>query len=106
MLHAAELERWNENEVELAEPVGNRCVFFEPLERLRVKVEHRLLVALHFLRIRLAMEHAVPASIALGSLHLKFTGGKCEEIGRNRLSLGIASAGAFAGNLVKRFGAV
>ena len=41
MLHPAELERRNQDEVELAERIRNRRVVLEPRERARVQVEDR-----------------------------------------------------------------
>ena len=45
MLHAAELERGDRDEVELAERIGNRRVVLEPGKRRGVQVEDRVAVA-------------------------------------------------------------
>ena len=88
MLHAAELERRNEHEVELAERVGNAGVLLEPGERRGVQVENRVAVARDFGGVGLAMEHAELAAVALGRFDLELAGGEGEEIGRDRLRFG------------------
>ena len=66
MLHAAELKRGDEQEVELAEGIGNAGVLLEPRERRGVQIEDRVAIARHLGGVGLAMEHAKRAAVALG----------------------------------------
>ena len=106
MFHAAELKRRNQDKIELPEAIWNSRVFLEPLERRSVKIEYGFLVAFDLLCIRLAMEHAVPASIAFCRLHLKFACSESEEVGRNRLRFGVPNSNAISTGLVKSLGTV
>ncbi len=85
MLHAAELERRDRDEVELAERVRNRGVALEKLERARVQIEDRLAIARHLGGVGFAMEHPERAAVALGGLDLEVAGDERHEIGRQRL---------------------
>src|SRR5215468_4503982 len=101
MLHTAELERRDQNEIELSETIRNAGVLLEPLQGRRMKIEDCLLVALDFPGIRLAVKHPVPTAIPFCALDLKFSGGKREEVCRNRLRFGIAHTHPIARCFVK-----
>ena len=88
MLHAAELERRNGDEVELAERIRDRGVVLEPGERRGVQVEDGVAVARDLGRVGLAVEHPELAAVPLRRLDRKPAGHEREQIGRNRLGLG------------------
>src|SRR5262249_22708452 len=81
-------------------------VFLEPVQRRRVKIEYRVLVAFDLLCIGFAMKHAVPTSVTVCSLHLKFACSKRKEVGRNRLRFRITDPSAISAHLVKSLGTV
>ena len=88
VLHAAELERGDRDEVELAERVGDGGVALEKLERARVQVENRVAVARHLGGVGLAMEHPEGAAVALGGLDLEIAGDERDQVGGQRLGFG------------------
>ena len=88
MLHAAELERRHEQEVELAERIGDAGVALEPLERGGVQIEDRVAVARDLRRVGFAVEHPERPAVALGGLDLEAAGGEREQVGRQRLGFG------------------
>ena len=57
MLHAAELERGHEQELELAERVRDPGVVFEPVERAGVQVEDRVAVSRDLRGVGLPVQH-------------------------------------------------
>ncbi len=87
VLHAAELERGDRDEVELAERVRDRRVALEELERAGVQIEDRVAIARHLGRVGFAMEHAEGAAVAFRGLDLEVAGDERDEIGRQRLGL-------------------
>ena len=68
VLHAAELERRDQHEIELAERVRDAGVVLEPGERRRMQVEDRVAVARDLGGVGLAMEHPERAAVALAGL--------------------------------------
>ncbi len=87
MFHAAELKRRHEQEVELAERIGDAGVAFHPVERRRMEIEDRVAIAGDLGRVGFAMEHPHRAAVAFGALDGELPCGEREEIGRNRLCL-------------------
>ena len=85
VLHAAELERRHEQEVELAERIRDAGVALEPGERRGVQIEDRVAVPRDFRGVGLAVEHAEPSAVSLGRLDLEAPGGEREEVRRKRL---------------------
>src|SRR5215510_203471 len=57
-----------------------------------MEIEDGLLVSFDFLRVRLAMKHAIPAAVTFCGLHLKLAGRESEQVSRDRLSLRITDA--------------
>ena len=88
MLHAAELERRDEQEIELAERIRNAGVLLHPVERRGVQIEDRVAVPRDLLRVGFAVEHPERAAVALGPLHRKPAGREREQIRGDRLRLG------------------
>ena len=78
----------------LPNSIGDAGVALEPGERRGVQVEHRVAIPGDLLRVGLAMEHAEDAAVPLGGLDLELPGGEREEVGRDRLRLGVADARA------------
>ena len=97
MFHPAELERRHQQEVELAERIGNAGVLLEPRERRGVQIEDRVAVARDLLGVGLAVEHAERAAVALGGLDLELAGREGEEIRRERLRFRESQASAITG---------
>lgn len=85
MLHAAELEAGDKNEIEFAEGVGLGGVVFQPGERLGVEVEDGFAIGGDFLGVCFPVEEAEFSSVALGFFDLEFTGGEGEEVGGDEL---------------------
>ena len=106
MLHAAELEGRDQDEVEFGERVGNAGVALEPLDGGGVEVEDRLAVARDLRRIGLTMEHRELASGPLRGLDLKTSGRKREQVGRNRRRLAEANRRRRAARFARLFGGV
>ncbi len=90
VLHPAELEGRREEEVELAEPIGDAGVLLEPGQRRGVEVEDGVAVARDLLLVGLAVEHPERAAVALRGLDLERARGKGEEIGGDRLGFRVA----------------
>ena len=106
MLHASELERRHEQEVELAPGVRNAGVAFEPGERRGVQVEDRIAVPRDFCRVGLAMEHPKRAAPTFGGLDRESSGGKREEVRGQRLGFRKRQADPAVGLAASRLDAV
>jgi hypothetical protein len=87
VLHAAELKRWDQHEVELAPRIFDVGVILQPLECLRMQIEERLAIARDLCRIRLAMKEPQCASVALRGLDGELASDEREEIRRQRRRL-------------------
>jgi hypothetical protein len=85
VLHPPELKRRDKQEIELSEGIADRGVLLEPFERGGMQVENRVAVSRHLRRIRLAVKHSEPSSVAGGGFDLITPRGKCEQIGRQRI---------------------
>ena len=106
VLHAAELKRRHEKEIELPPWIRAGCIAFEPGDRGRVEIENRVAVARDLGGIGLAVEHAERAALPFGGLDRETARGKREEIGRQRLGFGKGQAQPALGFASCRFGAV
>ena len=106
VLHAAELKRRHEQEVELAPGIRDGRIAFEPGDCRRVEIENRVAVARDLGGIGLAVEHAERAALPLGSLDRETARGKREEVGRQRLGFGKGQAQPALGFASCRLGAV
>ena len=85
VLHAAELKRRQEYEVEFFKrkfPVG---VGFQPIERLLVQIEDDLAIRRYLLGISLAVKEVEHPVAALRSFDREPAGSESEKIGRKRL---------------------
>ena len=103
VLHAPELKRRHQQEIELAERVGDPGVAFEPFQRCGVQIEDRVAVARDLGGVGLAVEHAEPPAVAIRGLDLKAAGGEREEVGRQRLRFGKRQRQPIAAVLPGRF---
>ena len=88
MLHAAELEGGHEQEIELAELIGDSGVALEPLKRRRMEVEDRVTVARDLRGVGFAVQHAERPAVALRLLHAELSRGEREQVGRDGLRRG------------------
>ena len=88
VLHATELERGNQHEVELAEGVRNGRVALEPLERRRVQIEDGVAVPFHLGCVRFAVEQAELAAVPDSGLDGELACDEREQIRGQRLRLG------------------
>src|SRR5215203_6590037 len=96
MFHPAELERRDQQEIELSERIWDSGIALEPFNRRGVEVENHVAVARHLGRVRLAMQHRELAPRTLRPLDLESPGRKSEQVGRDRLRAGKTDRGCAA----------
>ena len=87
VLHAAELKRRQQHEVELVERILAIRVGFEPLERLLMEIEDRLAVCRNFGGVGFAVVEVKCAAVAFAALDGELAGGEAKQVGRKRRRL-------------------
>ena len=87
MLHSSELKGRDQDEVELAPRIRDRCIRLEPRQRSGVEIKQRVSVARDLCRVGLAVEHAKHATVARRGFDGELPRRKGEQIGRQRRCL-------------------
>ncbi len=82
MLHASELKRRQQHEIELLKRVLAIGVGFEPFDRLLMEIEKCVSVGGNFRRVGLTVVHVECAAAALAPLDRKLSGRKAEQVCR------------------------
>ncbi len=106
VLHAAELKRRQEHEVEFLKRVLAIGVGFEPVDRLLMQIENRLAVCRDLRGVGFAVVHVKRAAAAFAAFDRKLSGREAEQIRRKRSRLAEPDRRAIARCLAADLGRV
>src|SRR5688572_28476241 len=87
MLHAAELERGDEDEIEFSEWIRNARVRLQPAQRFGVPLENCFPVARDLCFVAFAMKHAKSPAVVFSGFDPELAGREREKVRRYQLRL-------------------